>query len=268
MKTLHSFKQNRKSEKGFTLVELAIVMIIIGLLIGGVLQGQQLIQSAQITNAVSQLRSLDVAFQSFRDAYNGLPGDLANSGARLPGCTDACAAVVGAGDNQITPAAGGPGVAVADVDNEISRVWMHLTAADLVNFGITISPTAGAATALGTTMPQLDIGNSGLKIAFTTTGALVSDTDGTDQARGHYALLDASVAAAPANDGSTGSLTPNQAARIDAKLDDGLPNTGNIVGAGGVGAGGANCADADTNAGVYNEAQTTTNCGIYMRLGI
>ena len=75
-----------RSQAGFTLVELAIVMIIIGLLIGGVLKGQQLIVNAQITATVAQIKSIDAATTSFRDNYAGMAGDLINPGVRLNTC--------------------------------------------------------------------------------------------------------------------------------------------------------------------------------------
>ncbi|MCD8566562.1 MAG: prepilin-type N-terminal cleavage/methylation domain-containing protein [Alphaproteobacteria bacterium] len=67
-------KKTLTSQKGFTLVELAIVMIIIGLLIGGILKGQELIANAQITNAVTQIKGMDGAVATFRETYNAFPG--------------------------------------------------------------------------------------------------------------------------------------------------------------------------------------------------
>src|ERR1700693_41075 len=93
-----SSQKNMREQAGFTLVELAIVMIIIGLLIAGVLKGQALITNAQVTSTVAQLKAIDAATTTFKDTYNALPGDMQTPGAKLPG---GCAAnaVCNAGGN-------------------------------------------------------------------------------------------------------------------------------------------------------------------------
>ena len=68
-------KPNRKSEAGFTLVEIAIVMVIIGLLIGGVLKGQAMIENAKVKRVVKQADELRAAVMTFFDKYGVLPGD-------------------------------------------------------------------------------------------------------------------------------------------------------------------------------------------------
>lgn len=62
-------------KKGFTLVELSIVLVIIGLLIGGILIGQSLIQSAKINGLVQQFRQIQVAMEQFKSKYRYFPGD-------------------------------------------------------------------------------------------------------------------------------------------------------------------------------------------------
>ncbi|HPD83403.1 MAG TPA: prepilin-type N-terminal cleavage/methylation domain-containing protein, partial [Alphaproteobacteria bacterium] len=69
-----SERQGRKGESGFTLVELAIVMIIIGLLIGGILKGQELIANAAVTSTVAQVKGFEAAMSTFDDKYNAMPG--------------------------------------------------------------------------------------------------------------------------------------------------------------------------------------------------
>src|ERR1700732_4041122 len=93
-------QKHMRAQAGFTLVELAIVMIIIGLLIAGVLKGQALINNARVTSTVAQNKAIDAAISTFRDTYASLPGDLVNPAARLPNCLAApcVAAVAGNGD--------------------------------------------------------------------------------------------------------------------------------------------------------------------------
>ncbi len=65
-------------QSGFTLVEIAIVLVIIGLLLGGVLKGQEMITSAKVKNLAGDQDGVVAAFTSYQDRYKALPGDDAN----------------------------------------------------------------------------------------------------------------------------------------------------------------------------------------------
>src|SRR3972149_9646258 len=62
-------------QKGFTLVEIAIVLVIIGLLLGGILKGQEMITQAKIKNIINDFNGITAAMNSYQDRYRALPGD-------------------------------------------------------------------------------------------------------------------------------------------------------------------------------------------------
>ena len=74
------------AQKGFTLIEIAIVLVIIGLLLGGVLKGQELITSARVRNLIVNQDGVKAAYFGFLDRYRALPGDYSQAQANIPGC--------------------------------------------------------------------------------------------------------------------------------------------------------------------------------------
>ena len=76
--TLNAKVRNDQNQKGFTLVEIAIVMVIIGLLIGGVLKGQAMIQNAKVKRVIKQADELRAGVMTFYDKYSSYPGDENN----------------------------------------------------------------------------------------------------------------------------------------------------------------------------------------------
>ena len=74
-----------RTQTGFTLIEIAIVVVIIGLLLGGVLKGQELITAARVRNLAAQLDGVKIAYLGFQDRYRALPGDYSNAAAAATG---------------------------------------------------------------------------------------------------------------------------------------------------------------------------------------
>ena len=85
----------RKRQSGFTLVEIAIVLVIIGLLLGGVLKGQELINNAKVKNLSNDFRGVSSFVYAYQDRFRALPGDDRAAATHLNGGTNAAAANLG-----------------------------------------------------------------------------------------------------------------------------------------------------------------------------
>ena len=113
-----------RKQTGFTLIEIAIVLVIIGLLLGGVLKGQELITSARVRNLISQQDGVKAAYFGFLDRFRALPGDYPLASTNIA-CTPAC--TNGNGNGQIQSVLGG-----GTIDEHVA-VWEHLSKAGFVN---------------------------------------------------------------------------------------------------------------------------------------
>lgn len=80
---------SKSKQSGFTLIEIAIVLVIIGLLLGGVLKGQELINSAKVKNLATDFRNIPLYFYGYQDRFKALPGDDARVVSNLSGATAA-----------------------------------------------------------------------------------------------------------------------------------------------------------------------------------
>jgi prepilin-type N-terminal cleavage/methylation domain-containing protein len=79
----------RRKQSGFTLIEIAIVLVIIGLLLGGVLKGQELINSARVKNLATDFKNIPVFIYGYQDKFRALPGDDAAVATHVTGGTPA-----------------------------------------------------------------------------------------------------------------------------------------------------------------------------------
>lgn len=117
---------NRKRQAGFTLVEIAIVLVIIGLLIGGVLKGREMITNAKIKRVESDIEGVSAAIYAYQDRYGVLPGDDPSAGTRFAGTWspnddgDGDGSIVGGWDSTTNT-------------DESRAFWKHLRGAGLIS---------------------------------------------------------------------------------------------------------------------------------------
>ncbi|MBF0295666.1 MAG: type II secretion system protein [Magnetococcales bacterium] len=113
-------------QAGFSLIEIAIVLVIIGLLIGGVLKGQTMVKNSKIKRMATDTTSVQGAINSYMDSFWSLPGDDAGSATRW-----ATAAVAGDGDG-IIEGLFIPADLTANAGDETAKAWNHLYCENLI----------------------------------------------------------------------------------------------------------------------------------------
>ena len=211
-----TIKKLGRDEKGFTLVELAVVMIIIGVLIGGVLKGQEMITNARVTTTAAELESFQAAMNAFQDKYNSFPGDMASASTRIAGCATQvlCNTESGNGNGRLET---GLDDATAD---EALEFFGQLAAAGYIS-GVSGNAAAFAA---GVTNPNGKLPSTIYKVADAADG--VGNFTYASTSR-HYIILDGITDRTAA---SSGRLDNLQASTIDRKLDDGNPQSGVVLG--------------------------------------
>ena len=250
---MHTSIKTLRREEGFTLVELAIVMIIIGLLIGGILKGQELITNARVTSTASQLEGLSAAYNSFRDQFNALPGDMrtaTGAAGRIQNCGTAVLSCNNGDGNGVIGVRVGAAAAPAANGRagEGANFFGQLLAANFIT-----GMDGTNQVAFGNAFPTAPIGG-GFTVGDNRTGQIGFNVNELRQAP--YLVLNGTTDAVA---GNSGVLTPQQAATIDRRLDDGVPSSGSIVGQTG------NAADCRRAANVYHGDDNRV-CAIAYRL--
>ena len=233
----------RKCEKildsGFTLIELSVFLVVIGLILGGIFVSRGLINSSTISAQISQINKFNSAVQVFRSKYKGLPGDL----------PDPYATHYGFQSRGINPGEGdGNGVIegncadIADANNgmqqgcgELAVFWQDLSSAGLIDLGVKTG--TGYPLISSNTYP-----NTTLLSTPHVSGWIPAAKLGNDQyiyvtsfAHTNYFVIQR-VFQLGWNAESTGvpgaganAMTVQQAYTIDSKIDDGLPQSGNVI---------------------------------------
>lgn len=203
-----SFTASRPKQKGFSLVELSIVIVIIGLIVSSVLVGQDLVRGAEIRALVADYERFNQAGATFRERFNGLPGDRRTSGTYGFGAaaTEGTLSTNGVSEDGILQDLND---AQADNSGEFVMFWNQLAESDLLAGaynGLAIDSED-----LSDTLPQAKGG-----------GYWGTFSDGTD----NYYIHGATYNGADDTYATTDIISPRDLSNLEQKIDDNRPGRG------------------------------------------
>jgi prepilin-type N-terminal cleavage/methylation domain-containing protein len=236
---------------GFSLVELSIVLVILGLLTGGILTGQNLIRAAELRSVITEFQAYQTAAQTFRDKYFALPGDMTNATAFwgiAAGTTGNDATCLAAVQSTVATCNGdGNGVIgkYSIIDNEEMLLWKHLANAGLIegSYSGTLAPAGGVTSPFVSYLTHIAPGwntpLSKVHRAHWWAGNRGGANVYIQKFYGNYVSVSASpyygnalqlfdTALQPISNSDSGPLQPQEAWGIDKKIDDGRPGSGKV----------------------------------------
>jgi len=232
--------QATKAKNGFTLVELSIVIVIIGLIVAGVVGGQSLIKQAQLRSISTKTNEFIVAINTFKLEYDAIPGDMSNAHNYWGNnCDTTPSRCNGDGNGAVFWGNQGGGFIL---DNESLRFTQHLSLAGLIKGNYSPLSAGVNACTPGITHVEL-LKNSAIEIG-----------NASDPNR-KFTYIDIAGYIGASNACWGAFLTPREMYSIDSKMDDGLPDSGKLKSWTGGGS-----TNGCVNANEYNIAFNTIEC--------
>ena len=217
---IHAMRNHQSHRHAFSLVELSIVLVILGLLVGGILAGQSLIRASELRSVITDLDKHRAALFTFRDKYFGLPGDITNAtsfwGDQATG-TGACSDAAIANGTPGTCNGNGDGKIIHGAYTETTRAWQQLAMAGLIEGTYT---GTGLPNMPRDTVPQARVSLAGYALGwYTTTANYTSDTSNPNR------FVFGSSAGGTM---SGAALRAEETWNIDTKMDDAKAQQGRL----------------------------------------
>lgn len=239
-------------QQAFSLVELSIVLVIIGLIVGGIMAGSSLIRNSEVKTVITEYNEYKQAAITFRSKYAALPGDLTDASSYW------ATAVNGNGNGWLDWAAG------PSLTGESFEFWKQLALAGIIDGQFTGLAGAGGGghMVVGANIPKATLTNAGwgawMLSDLATPGIYSGDANNFAYNYGNLLTLGGNTAA---NWNFTSVLKPEEAWNLDTKLDDGMPGAGKIISTNIT-----SCATATSNtdyAATYRLDNSSTVCSFY-----
>ena len=234
---------------GFTLIEIAMVLVIMALLVGGTLLGRDLIRSAELRTIVTDAETYRIAITNYREKYRYLPGDDINASQMWASCTDVGAHLCnGNGDGLVEKRPGW--------HYEGIRAWQHLSLAGMVPGSYDGSVAGSPFHRPGGNVPASEVvPAASYELFYEVT------------ARHHWLRYGTDVTSMDTLEG--GAISPEDALSLDNKVDDGTASTGKLTARDSVRyMGGPVGPVFCLNSGDYDLSITDPNCNLLFSAGL
>lgn len=222
------------SERGFSLVELSIVLVILGLLTGGILAGKSLIRAAELRSVSTDIQRYLTATHAFRDKYFAIAGDMNNATRFWNRLVNDAACVTNSSASVATPGAcDGSGNGLMDGANtdtkssEYYQFWRQLALAGLVEGSFSgVAGTGADQSSPGVNVPPSKISNAGFSIANWDNASGTTDLYNYATNYGFHFIFGKANSSAGM---SAPVLKPEEMWNLDTKMDDGKPGAGKFI---------------------------------------
>lgn len=254
--------------QGFSLVELTIVLVIIGLLAGGVVAGSSMIRSAQVQSIGSDFQKYEQAVINFKNTYFALPGDMPTATAQWgvlagTGSDIACQNTNATGEPTCNGNDNGFITSAVVANDERFRAWQHLLNADMIEgryTGRTSGASGTAVMAPQANVPASRIDGAGFLFNANTAACAPCGDFFGGKPVANYIEFRAAAGAVPI-------LKPDEAYMIDLKFDDERPGTGRILAPRSGSATYPSCSSSDdVSTATYVATQTEVRCVLDFRI--
>jgi prepilin-type N-terminal cleavage/methylation domain-containing protein len=226
---------------GFTLIEISIVLVIIGLIVGGILTGQNLIKAAELSATISQITKYNTAVNTFRLKYGNLPGDIPDPQASRFGF-QARGSQPGEGDgNGILEGYSNSAnfnCGYWESTGETITFWVDLSTTGLIDGGFNLGSTTAnppstwsyTTPSLSAYFPQAKLGNGNYIYVWSGGWQATGWPCGTGDGNNYFGIAAISQLTTTGQINTANlTLTVMQAYNIDKKIDDGLPQSGRVM---------------------------------------